>query len=154
MTAVGLIALVGTLLAATVIGLALRARAGRVRAGRTGTGRTGTAGGTGDRAAGWERWGVAAGAADRVLLLQLSTPVCSPCRRTAEVLTELAERTAGLRHVEIDIAERPEPAVALSVMRTPTVVAFDRGGRELLRVSGVPRTDELMAALRPALPLV
>jgi hypothetical protein len=36
-------------------------------------------------------------------------------------------------------------------MRTPTIVAFDRAGHELLRVSGVPRTDELMTALRPAM---
>jgi thiol-disulfide isomerase/thioredoxin len=138
MTIVGLAVLVGTVLAATAIGLVLRARAGRVRAGRS-------------TSAQWARWGVDAGTDDRVLLLQLSTPVCAPCRQAAVVLTELAERNAGLRHVEIDIADDPEPAVALSVMRTPTIVAFDRAGHELLRVSGVPRTDELMTALRPAM---
>ncbi len=143
MSTVGLATLLATLVVATVVGLVLRARAGRVRAGRAR-----------DQAE-WTRWGVDAGAADRVLLLQLSTPVCAPCRHTAVVLSDLVERSSGLRHVEIDIADHPEPAVALSVMRTPTTVAFDRSGRELLRVSGVPRTDELMSALRPfLLPLV
>jgi len=138
MTMVGLAVLVGTVLVATVIGLVLRARAGRVRAGRS-------------TSAEWARWGVDAGAGDRVLLLQLSSPVCAPCRQAAVVLTDLAERHTGLRHVEIDIADDPSPAVALSVMRTPTIVAFDRAGRELLRVSGVPRTGELITALRPQL---
>jgi hypothetical protein len=36
-------------------------------------------------------------------------------------------------------------------MRTPTVVAFDRAGTELLRVSGVPRVIDLEAALEPVL---
>jgi len=36
-------------------------------------------------------------------------------------------------------------------MSTPTVVAFDRSGTELLRVSGVPRLTDLEAALAPAL---
>jgi len=36
-------------------------------------------------------------------------------------------------------------------MRTPTLVAFDREGRELLRVSGVPRVAELEAELAPEL---
>ena len=35
-------------------------------------------------------------------------------------------------------------------MRTPTVVAFDRAGAELVRVSGVPRVRELEDALLPA----
>ena len=32
-------------------------------------------------------------------------------------------------------------------MRTPTTIAFARDGRELLRVSGVPRRRELLEAL-------
>jgi hypothetical protein len=37
------------------------------------------------------------------------------------------------------------------VLRTPTTVAFDRAGGELLRVAGVPRVTELASALAPAL---
>jgi hypothetical protein len=54
-------------------------------------------------------------------------------------------------HREVDVADRPEVARELSVMRTPTVVAFDRDGAELLRVSGVPRLPELDAGIAPAL---
>ena len=87
-----------------------------------------------------------------MLLLQLSSPVCAPCRQTAAVLDGLAARTAGVVHVEVDVAERPDVARALHVLRTPTTVAFDRAGGELLRVAGVPRVTDLASALAPALP--
>jgi thiol-disulfide isomerase/thioredoxin len=135
---VGVAVLAGTLALATVVGLVLRARSGRLRAGGAATG-------------GWRLAGTEPKAGDRVLLLQLSSPVCTPCRRTAAVLTDLAGRRDGLVHLEVDVAERPDVARELGVMRTPTVVAFDRGGAELLRVSGVPRAAELEERLAPEL---
>ena len=134
MSVTGLIVVLVVLALASVVGLVLRSRAGRVR---TTTGRG---------APGWDLAAVAPQADDRVLLLQLSSPICTPCRQTAVQLTELAARP-GIRHVEVDIAERPEIARTLEVMRTPTTVAFARDGRELLRVSGVPRRQELLDAL-------
>lgn len=134
--------LVATLGAATVVGLALRARDGRLRRGTI----------TGGRATGgWALVGRAPEAGERVLLLQLSSPVCAPCRRTAEVLGELVAERPGAVHHEVDVAERPDVARTLDVLRTPTVVAFDRSGAELLRVSGVPRRADLDAAIAPAL---
>jgi thiol-disulfide isomerase/thioredoxin len=130
----GLAVLVATLALATVAGLALRARDGRVRGGGAGAG-------------GWALAGRVPGGTERVLLLQLSSPVCSPCRRTAALLGELVARSPELVHHEVDVAERPELAAELGVMRTPTVVAFDRTGTELLRFSGIPRLPELEAAL-------
>ena len=138
MDPVGLLAVVGALAAATVLGLVLRARSGRVRT-------------TGAAMHGWALAGRAPAAADRVLLLQLSSPICTPCRQTAAVLEELAADTAGVVHIEVDVAERPDVARTLHVMRTPTTVAFDRTGAELLRVSGVPRATELTSALATAL---
>jgi thiol-disulfide isomerase/thioredoxin len=135
--AAGVWALVATLVLATAVGLVLRSRTGRLR--------TGTATG------GWALAGASSSGSDRVLLLQLSSPVCSPCRQTAALLTELSTRRPGVVHREIDVAERPEVARELSVMRTPTVVAFGPDGSELLRVSGVPRLPELEAAIAPGL---
>ena len=134
---VGLLALVAALAVATAVGLALRARSGKVR----------TAGASG----GWALAERTPAEDERVLLLQLSSPICTPCLQTTAVLDGLAACTAGVVHVEVDVAERPEVARALRVLRTPTTVAFDRTGAELLRVSGVPRVTELTAALAPAL---
>ncbi|MHA6792240.1 thioredoxin family protein [Pseudonocardia bannensis] len=141
MSTMGLLVLLGTLALATVAGLVLRARDGRVRAAR---GAAGPAGG-------WALAGHDPGEHDQVLLLQVSSPVCAPCRQTATLLTDLASRTPALVHVEVDAAEHPQVAGELGIMRTPTVVAFDRSGAELLRVSGVPRLRELESALAPAL---
>lgn len=137
MDLVGVLAVAAALAVATVVGVVLRARSGRVRRG-TSTG-------------GWALAGRAPGDDDRVLLLQLSSPICAPCRQTAAVLDGLTADTAGVVHVEIDVAERPDVARALQVLRTPTTVAFDRAGAELLRVSGVPHATDLTSALAPAL---
>ncbi len=138
MQGTGVAVLVVTLGLATVIGLVLRSRNGRLRAGGGGAG-------------GWALAGQPVRDGDRVLLLQISSPVCSPCRQTAALLADLAARTPGIVHREIDAADNPAPARELGIMRTPTVVAFDRSGTELLRISGVPRISDLEAALTPGL---
>jgi thiol-disulfide isomerase/thioredoxin len=138
MDTVGLIVVLGTLAVATVAGLMLKAHAGRVRD---------TAPTEGTGVDGWALAGVAPGAGRDVLLLQLSSPVCTPCRQTAAVLEDLAVREPRVAHIEIDVADRPDVARELGVMRTPTTVAFGARGVELLRVSGVPRVAELEGAL-------
>jgi thiol-disulfide isomerase/thioredoxin len=134
-SAVGAIVVVAVLVVATVFGLVARSRVGRVR--HTAAAET----------AGWTLAQATPDPDDRVLLLQISSPVCTPCRQTAARLTELVQQHRGIRHVEIDIAADPDVARTLHVMRTPTTIAFARDGRELLRVSGVPRRRELLAAL-------
>ena len=115
----GTVVLVGTLVVATVVGLVLQRSHGRVHQATPST----------DTPHGWDLAGVAPEPDDRVLLLQLSSPICTPCARTREQLTALTGEHADVRHVEIDIAERPEVARALHVLRTPTTVAFDRAVR-------------------------
>lgn len=137
MDLLGVAVLVAVLALATAVGLVLRARDGRVRHGRT--------------EGGWALADITPGPAERVLLLQLSSPVCTPCRRTAEMLDALRTRRPEIVHREIDVADRPDVARTLNVLRTPTVVAFDRAGAELLRVSGVPRAADLEAALASSL---
>lgn len=87
-----------------------------------------------------------------VTLVQISTTFCAPCRHTRVLLASLAERTAGLRHVDLDVTDRPEVARDLGILRTPTTLALAPDGRELLRVGGVPASAALVDALRPHLP--
>ena len=134
----GALVLLGTLVLASVAGLVLRARNGRVRT-------TGTVG------------ALPADVRDvvhpevPVTLVQLSTDFCAPCRQARIVLSDLASATAGVHHAEVDLTHRPDLARALSVLRTPTTLAVDAGGRELLRVGGVPNRKALLDALRPHL---
>jgi thiol-disulfide isomerase/thioredoxin len=135
-------ALLGALLLAGVAAWWLRSREGRIRS----TGRRPVAPGLPEP--------VLAALADApaVTLVQVSTTFCAPCRHARAVLTRLAGSTDGLAHVELDVTDRPEVAVSLGVLRTPTTVAFASDGTELLRVGGVPRGDTLIEALRPYLP--
>jgi thiol-disulfide isomerase/thioredoxin len=87
-----------------------------------------------------------------VTLVQVSTTFCANCRQTRALLEDLAGRTEGLRHVELDVTDLPEVAAELGVLRAPTTLALDASGAELLRVGGLPRRDRLIAALRPYLP--
>ncbi|GAA4610784.1 thioredoxin domain-containing protein [Saccharopolyspora hordei] len=86
-----------------------------------------------------------------VTLLQLSTTFCAPCRHTRILLSDFAQRTDGVRHVEVDLTDHPEWSTPLRVHTTPTTLVLDARGRELFRISGVPNRTDLTAALQPHL---
>jgi thiol-disulfide isomerase/thioredoxin len=87
-----------------------------------------------------------------VTLVQLSTTFCAPCRHAKVILRDLADRTDGLAHAELDVTDLPDVAAQLGVLRTPTTLALTADGVEVLRVGGVPKRDTLLAALQPHLP--
>jgi len=132
---VGLWVLLGTLVLGLTAGAALRWRNGRIRAAKPSA--------TLPEPVARQLDGTP------VTLVQLSTTFCAPCRHTRALLSHLAERTDGLRHVDLDVTNQPEVAQQLGVLRTPTTLALASDGTELLRVGGVPRADQLLDALRP-----
>ncbi|MQA60547.1 MAG: thioredoxin [Actinophytocola sp.] len=136
----GLWIVLGTLLAGTLAGALLRWREGRIRPTR-------------DEPAPTAELPTQVTevlvAAPAVTLVQISTTFCSPCRHAHARLAALAESTPELHHVDLDVTHQPEVAHQLGVRRTPTTIAFDANGAELLRVSGVPVNDELLSALQP-----
>jgi thiol-disulfide isomerase/thioredoxin len=89
---------------------------------------------------------------ERATLLQFSTAFCQPCRATRRVLTEVAGMVEGVHHVEIDAADRLDLVRALGIVRTPTVLVLDAGGRVVHRGSGRPRKADVIAALGQAIP--
>ncbi|MQA07786.1 MAG: thioredoxin [Pseudonocardiaceae bacterium] len=135
----GLWVLLGTVAVALVAGAVLRAVNGRIRHGRSPAAELPE-----------PVRELIDGGAD-VTLVQLSTTFCAPCRHARAVYGRLAERTDGVRHVELDVTSRPEVATALGVYRTPTTLAVDARGTELARITGVPKLDELHDALAPHL---
>lgn len=139
----GVWVLLGVLVLGGVAGGVLRARNGRMRTARPGAA-VSSLSSLPERVS-------SALAPEGVTLVQISTTFCAPCRHTRAILSALSEKTGGLTHVDLDVTETPEVAHALSVLRTPTTLAFTSDGRELLRVGGVPRGQELLEALRPHL---
>lgn len=89
--------------------------------------------------------GVTLGA--RATFVQLSSEVCTPCRRTAAVLSTLAEDEPGVTHVELDAAEHLELVRHLRVLRTPTVLVLDPSGHETGRSTGAMTAVQARAAL-------
>jgi thiol-disulfide isomerase/thioredoxin len=84
---------------------------------------------------------------ERATLLQFSSAFCAPCRTTRHVLADVAGRTEGVAHIEVDAEHHLDLVRRLGIMRTPTTLVLDREGREHTRASGAPRRDQVEAAL-------
>jgi thiol-disulfide isomerase/thioredoxin len=138
----GFVVLVVTLLVAGGVGLLMRGRSGRMRPSSAVAGP-----GEGSLAADLATAGVALG--DRATLLQFSSTFCAPCRATRAVLTDAAAAVPGVRHVDLDVADDAvlELVRSLGILRTPTTLVLDDAGREIRRASGVPRREQVLAAL-------
>ena len=86
-----------------------------------------------------------------VTLLQFSSAFCAPCRATRLVCASVAERFAGVRHVEVDVAEHLDAVRRLGIWRTPTVLVVDASGAIVHRASGTPNRAQVIAAVAPLL---
>ena len=87
---------------------------------------------------------------ERATLLHFSSAFCAPCRTTRTLLSDVADRVDGVAVVEIDAESHLELVRRLDVMRTPTVLVLDARGAIVRRASGLPRRDQVLAALAAA----
>jgi thiol-disulfide isomerase/thioredoxin len=76
-------------------------------------------------------------------LVQFSSAFCSPCRATRLLLADVADRTPGISHVEIDAESHLDLVRRLGVVRTPTVFVLDATGRIKHRASGLPTRHQV-----------
>lgn len=83
----------------------------------------------------------------RATFVQFSSAVCAPCRATRTLLAGIAAGTQGVAHIEVDVADRMDLVRLLDVRRSPTVFVLDAQGLVTARASGVPRRDDILAAL-------
>lgn len=84
---------------------------------------------------------------ERATLVQFSSAFCAPCRTTKHVLAGVAAATPGVTHVEIDAEHHLELVRELGIFRTPTTLILGADGVERLRATGVPKRDQVLAAL-------
>ena len=87
---------------------------------------------------------------ERATLVQFSSAFCAPCRATRQVLGTVADAVPGVIHLEVDAEANLDLVRRLDVRRTPTTLVLDAEGREMRRAAGVPRNDEVLAALGEA----
>jgi thiol-disulfide isomerase/thioredoxin len=126
--------LLGLVALATALGLVWKARSGRVSAPGRRTSQDAV-----------NLPGVTRG--ERATLLQFSTEVCAPCVPTRRVLGQIADSTAGVSHVDLDLTHRPDIAAQFNVLQTPTTLILDRAGVIRARIGGAPRQADVRAAL-------
>ncbi|KRB77735.1 hypothetical protein ASE01_05910 [Nocardioides sp. Root190] len=106
-----------------------------------------------DRAADLAVWDAIASAVpgaalgERATFVQFSSAFCAPCRTTRVLLDDVATRTDGVAHVEIDAEEHLSLVRELDIRRTPTTLILDGIGNELTRAAGAPRREQVLAAL-------
>ncbi len=135
----GLIALAAALVAASLLGLAMRRRAGRFRAG------PGLV--AGPRPDVLTEADLGGPLGQRATLVQFSTAFCAPCRPTRQILGQVAGMVDGVTHVEVDAAARLDLVRRLRINSTPTVLVLDPDGAIVKRAAGLPRKADVIAAL-------
>jgi thioredoxin-like negative regulator of GroEL len=116
---------------ATALGLVWRAQNGRVRRG------------TGDQVISAADVATELGAT--ATLVQFSSEVCAPCVATHRVLTDVASRSTGVAHVEVDVATRPDLASRFNILQTPTTFVLDASGTVRARIGGAARPADVRA---------
>jgi thiol-disulfide isomerase/thioredoxin len=87
---------------------------------------------------------------DRATLVQFSSAFCAPCRATRVLLTDIADKVDGVVTVDIDAEEHLDLVRRLNILRTPTVLVLDADGIIVTRASGLPRREQVLAALGSA----
>jgi thiol-disulfide isomerase/thioredoxin len=83
----------------------------------------------------------------RATLLQFSSAFCAPCRATRRVLGEVAAMVPGVQHVEVDAEKNLDLVRRLGVRRTPTTFVLDAHGGVITRASGAPTKAAVIAAV-------
>lgn len=87
---------------------------------------------------------------ERATLVQFSSAFCAPCRATRVVLAKVAEDVDGVAHYDLDAESHLDLVRALGILRTPTTLVLDPAGRETARAGGVPRREQVLAAVGTA----
>lgn len=128
------IALVVLVLGTAALGVWWSARQGAVRAPR-------------ETPAGIDWAGSGIALADRVTFVQFSAEVCAACRSTSRVLGGLTGSSSDVGHRELLVDDHLDLVRTLGVLRTPTVLVVDGGGREVARMSGVVSDTQARQAL-------
>ena len=83
----------------------------------------------------------------KATLLQFSTEVCSQCKQTARLFSEVEKQHRDLLHIEVDVTNRLDLAAHFKVLQTPTTLVLDASGRVKARIGGAPKPATIQAEL-------
>lgn len=78
---------------------------------------------------------------ERATLLQFSTELCARCPGVHRTLAAIAESHEGVRHLDVDVTNRPDIAKHFHVLQTPTTLVLDPDGAIQTRFGGAPTRE-------------
>ena len=88
---------------------------------------------------------------ERATLLQFSSAFCAPCRATKRVLSDIAHAVPGVAHIEVDAEAHLDVVRRLNILKTPTTLVLNSRGEVTQRAAGLPKKEQVLAALGEAL---
>jgi thiol-disulfide isomerase/thioredoxin len=80
-------------------------------------------------------------------VVQFSSEFCAPCRAAERVITDVVDGLDGVDYVDLDSEQKLDLIRRFNILRTPTVVVTDAGGRIVARTAGVPTKQALISVL-------
>ena len=85
----------------------------------------------------------------KFVILDFSSPGCTPCKRIPAQIEELLTQLGDLpiKAYEIDIVAQPDIARHYFVLGVPTLILFCEG-REIARFNSVPKKEKWLSLLR------
>ena len=90
-------------------------------------------------------------ASGKPTVIDLGARTCIPCKRMAPILEELASTHRGKANVLfVDVREDHAAADRFGIQMIPTQIYFDVNGKEVKRVIGEAKRDDLIKGLTAA----
>ena len=83
----------------------------------------------------------------RVLVDLWTASFCGACSAARAAVGEARRLVPALEIVERDVATAPDAAGTAGITSTPTIVVTAPDGREVFRSAGVPRVEQVLAAV-------
>jgi thiol-disulfide isomerase/thioredoxin len=82
-----------------------------------------------------------------VTLLQFSSAFCSPCKATAQIISQLVKDMDDVVYIQVASEENLKLVEKFDIKSTPTVIFFNREGIEVGRAAGIPTKEQVIISI-------
>lgn len=80
---------------------------------------------------------------EHTTFLQFSSETCSTCKQTSRLFEELEKTSDGVLHIEVDLTHRLDLADKFGILQTPTTLVLDSKGIVKSRIGGAPKPSTI-----------